>query len=118
MDWNFFCRQLEAGYHIDETYFYFSDDAEEEEHYIGCIAKYEHPYWAGYSDIPNGCEFSTAEELVTAREYNGKSLKERWDKVVITDIEIVLGTPFRLYRILSFSNGSFTFSFENRVTCL
>ena len=87
MDWNFFYRQLEAGYHIDKTCFYFSDDAEEEEHYIGCIAKYEHPYWAGYCDIPNGCEFSTAEELVTARVYNGKSLKERWDKVVITDIE-------------------------------
>lgn len=69
IDWDFFYRQLEAGYHIDETCFYFSDDAEEEVHYIGFIAKYECPYWAGYCDIPNGCEFSTAEELVTAPIY-------------------------------------------------
>ena len=87
IDWDFFYRQLEAGYHIDETCFYFSDDAEEEVHYIGFIAKYECPYWVGYCDIPNGCEFSTAEELVTAPIYNGMSLKERWDNVLITEIE-------------------------------
>lgn len=87
MDWDFFYKQLEAGHNIDETCFYFSDDAEEEVHYIGFIAKYECPYWAGYCDIPNGCEFSTAEELVNAPIYNGMSLKERWDKVVITEIE-------------------------------
>lgn len=87
IDWDFFYRQLKAGYHIDETCFYFSDDAEEEVHYIGFIAKYECPYWAGYCDILNGCEFSTAEELVTAPIYNGMSLKERWDNVIITEIE-------------------------------
>lgn len=37
IDWDFFYKQLEAGYHIDETCFYFSDDAEEEVHYIGLL---------------------------------------------------------------------------------
>lgn len=34
-------------------------------------------------DIPNGTEFLTADELVNATIYRGKSLKERWDDVRI-----------------------------------
>ena len=67
---------------IDETYFYF-DDETDKGHYIGCLREYEKPYWAGYCDIPDGTEFSTAYELFNAKIYDGCSLKDRWDNVVI-----------------------------------
>ena len=47
----------------------------------------EKPYWVRYCDVEGGCEFKTADELVNAPIYNGKSLKSRWDKVVIVSIE-------------------------------
>lgn len=85
LDWNFF-EQLKLGENIDETCFYFCDDPQEEEHYIGFLPKFEQPYWAGYCDVENGCEFSTAEELANAKIYKGKSLKERWESVRIVSI--------------------------------
>ena len=51
MDWDFFFRQLAAGMNIDETCFYFSDDPNEEEHYLGYLPQYDTPYWVGYCDI-------------------------------------------------------------------
>ena len=51
MDWDFFFRQLAAGMNIDETCFYFSDDPNEEEHYLGYLPQYDKPYWVGYCDI-------------------------------------------------------------------
>lgn len=71
---------------IDETAFYFSDDPKEEVHYIGYLPQYEEPYWVGYCDIENGCEFLTAEELFTAKIFNGKSIKDRWENVVLSEI--------------------------------
>ena len=40
-----------------------------------------------YCDIDGGCDFDTAEELVQAKIFNGKSLKDRWSCVVICSIE-------------------------------
>mgnify|MGYP004690054635 CR=1 FL=1 len=85
--WELFFRQLKAGDLINETHFYFLDEPEGEEHYIGYLPEYEEPYWAGYCDVKDGCDFATAEELVNARIYDGKSLKERWDNIVIIGIE-------------------------------
>lgn len=65
-DWNCFCRHLEGGMNIDETYFYFSNDPNE---------------------TKDGCELKSATELVDAPIFDGKSLRERWDKVVICSIE-------------------------------
>ena len=48
MEWDFFFRQLEAGINIDETCFYFADDLDENEHYLGYLPQYEKPYWVGY----------------------------------------------------------------------
>ena len=67
---------------VDETLFYF-DDETDKCHYIGCLREYEKPYWAGYCDIPNGTEFSTAYELFNAKIYDGRSIKDRWHNVVI-----------------------------------
>ncbi len=87
LDYDFFYKQLSAGIMIDETCFYFNDDPEEEEHYLGYLPQYDKPYWVGYCDIPDGTEFSTAEELVNAKIFNGRSLKERWNNVRIISIE-------------------------------
>ena len=54
MDWDFFFRELTVGMNIDETCFYFSDDPNEEEHYLGYLPQYDKPYWVGYCDIVGG----------------------------------------------------------------
>ncbi len=87
MDWDFFFRQLCAGKWIDETCFYFQDDENEKEHYLGYLPKYSEPYWVGYCDIEGGCEFKTAQELVDAPIFDGRSLRDRWNEVVICHIE-------------------------------
>ena len=60
---------------VDETRFYFNDDADKSEHYLGC-----------YCDVPDGCEFDTAYELLNAPIYDGRSLRERWENVVFEEI--------------------------------
>ena len=87
LDFDFYYRQLKEGVNIDETCFYFDDDKEEVEHYIGYIPDCEKPYWVGLCDIEGGCEFDTADELMQARIYDGKSLVEKWSNVVICHIE-------------------------------
>ncbi len=71
---------------IDDTCFYFADEPERSEHYIGCKPEYENPYWVGYCDIENGCDFRTAEEMFYAKIFDGKSLKDRWENVVLREI--------------------------------
>lgn len=74
------------GKNIDETTFYFEDDPNEYEHYIGYLPKYEKPYWAGYCDIENGTEYLTALELFTAPIYDEASIKDRYNKIVLLTI--------------------------------
>lgn len=71
---------------VDETMFYFDDDSEQTEHYLGFIEKYNKPYWAGYCDFSDGCEFKTAYELFNAKIYDKQSLKERWKHIVFINI--------------------------------
>lgn len=87
LKWEFFFKQLLSGVNIDETCFYFIDDPNEEEHYIGFLPGFEKPYWTGYCDVPDGTEYYTTEELVNDRIYDRKSLKERWGEVRICSIE-------------------------------
>ena len=81
ISFDFFLEELKKGHVMDETCFYFIDEMDEPEHYIGCLPEYEKPYWAGLCDIPNGTEFLTAEELVDAPIYDGRSIKERWQDI-------------------------------------
>ena len=87
LDYDYFFKQLKAGASINETCFYFADDPHESDHYIGYLPQYEEPYWVGDCDLPEGCEYSTAEELTEAKIFDGKSLKERWNNVRIVSIE-------------------------------
>lgn len=54
---------------------------------MGYIEGEDKPYWVGYCDVDGGSDFVSAAELVTALIFNGKSLKDRWDKVIIWSIE-------------------------------
>ncbi|MGN1097978.1 MAG: hypothetical protein ACI4SS_03675 [Clostridia bacterium] len=87
MEFDFFMRQLVAGKNIDETCFYFIDDKDKEEHYLGFCPRYDKPYWIGYCDIKYGAEFESAEELVNAPVFDKRTLKERWNDVRIISIE-------------------------------
>ncbi|SFC70143.1 hypothetical protein SAMN02910406_02210 [Ruminococcus albus] len=62
------------------------DDPDEQERYLGWIGGQEKPYWVGYCDIPDGCEYSSAEEMFTAKIFDGRSLKERWEQADICNI--------------------------------
>ena len=77
--------QVAADY-VDETEFFFDDDPDETNHCIGFLPEYDKPYWCGYCDVQDGCEFSTAEELFNARVFGSKSIKERWNTFVLTNI--------------------------------
>lgn len=87
MDWDFFFRQLEAGMNIDETCFYFKDDPNKYDYYLGYLPQYEEPYWVGGCDIEGGCSFKSATELVDAPIFDGKTFREQWNNVVIYNIE-------------------------------
>ena len=87
LEFDFFFRQLKMGQFIDETCFFFRDDKNKEEHCIGYLPQFKKPYWVGLCDIENDCEFETAEELVDAKIFGGRSLRERWNEVVIFQIE-------------------------------
>jgi len=87
LEFNYFLKRLIDGRFINETQFYFADDPFEYDYYLGYLPEFEHPYWVGACDIEDGCEFATAQELIHAKIYDGKSLAERWDMVRIVNIE-------------------------------
>lgn len=71
---------------IDETSFFFSDDPEKEEHFIGFLPQQERPYWVGLCDIEGGCDFLSAEDLFSAKVFDGRSLHDRRKNVVLLQI--------------------------------
>lgn len=83
-----FLNILEHGerFGVDETSFYFIDDPHYTEHMLGYLPKYAKSYWIGYCDVPDGCEYDNAFELLTAKVYDGKSMKERWEQIVFSTI--------------------------------
>lgn len=89
LDYNIFFHYLKIGSCMNDTCFYFTDEPGEPEHYLGYVEDWKRPYWVGLCDIPNGCNFATAEELVQAPIFQGRSLKERWEQVRILEIEAV-----------------------------
>ena len=88
VEYSDFMRSFDMGKNMYEISFYFSDDKYSKEHMIGYQTKYEQekPYWIGVCDIINGCEFSSAEELLTAKVFDGKSMLDRWDEIIFFDI--------------------------------
>lgn len=83
---DYLIQEFKAGMNIDETCFSFESDPITEFRYIGYSENDPLPYWAGLCDLPDGRRFQTADELFEAKIYDGKSLKERWDEVIIYSI--------------------------------
>ena len=71
---------------IDETSFYFKDDPQKIERFIGYLPQHALPYWIGQCDVEGGCEFTTAKELFEAPVFDGRSLKDRWEDAVLITI--------------------------------
>ena len=87
LEFDYFFKRLSEGDFIDETQFYFLDDPLQVDRFLGYLPQFDNPYWIGDCDIEGGCDFETAEELVNAPVYDGRSLAERWDMVRIINIE-------------------------------
>lgn len=84
LDYDFFLDLLKKnGTWLDETHFCFVDDPEQMERWLGCIPRYDKPYWIGGCDISGGVSYHTAEEMMEAPVFGGKSLRERWAQVRI-----------------------------------
>ena len=85
-DYDFMLKAFEKGnVQLDETSFYFRSDSSKDS-MIGYLPQYDKPYWVGCCDIPDGCEFETAQEMFETKIFDGKSLKDRWDEVIIINI--------------------------------
>lgn len=54
---------------------------------MGFLFGSKKPYWVGYCNIENGCEFESANELVDPPIFDGKSLRARWNDVIIYSIK-------------------------------
>lgn len=51
---------------------------------------FEKPYWIGTGcDVKDGADFLTAEEMLHAKVYGGRSIKEAWDKVCVLNLGMV-----------------------------
>ena len=81
-----FLRVLENDdiFAVDETSFYFTDDPQQTDRMLGCLREYETPYWLGYCDDPEGCCFETAQQMLEAKVFDGRSVKDRWEQVVFS----------------------------------
>ena len=85
LEFDRFFPQFRAG-NADDTCFYFASDPTQTWHYIGVFPNCARPFWAGLCDIAGGSDFDTAEELIDAPIYDGRSLRSRWDEVRIVSI--------------------------------
>ncbi|HAJ96614.1 MAG TPA: hypothetical protein DCO72_02610 [Ruminococcus sp.] len=83
-----FAFQHDDVFGVDETSFYFDDEGKKRfDHMIGCIRGNEFPpYWVGDCDIQDGCEFDTAEELFQAKIFDGQSIQERWEHLILVNV--------------------------------
>ena len=99
MEYALFLRCLkECADEMNETEIWFLDDEDRGECILGYIPyislnnrdkKYfDKPYWIGTGcDVKDGMDFLTAEELLEAKVYGGRSIKDAWNQVWV----IVLG---------------------------
>ena len=101
MDYDLFLRCLtECADRIDETWFLFLDDVVRGECILGYIPyiminnrdrkRFDKPYWIGTGcDIKDGAEFLTAEEMLEAKVYGGRSIKEAWENVCVLNLGMI-----------------------------
>jgi len=52
------------------------------ERMIGWSKEWARPFWIGGCDIDGGADFPSAEELINAPVFSGRSMKDRWNEVI------------------------------------
>ena len=80
---------------IDGTAFYF-DDEPEKTYYICCDHYYNKPYRITLWDAEVSDKYQTASELLYADVFNGRSLKDRYEHIVIEEID---GVPLEHFAL-------------------
>ena len=56
------------------------------------------PYWVGNCDISGGAEYDTAQELMEAAIFDGRSLRDRWPQVrLVSMLGISLDSWYEYY---------------------
>lgn len=82
-----FRQMLIDGDQVYECQFYIEDNNKFEDCWIGFNADYDEPYWFGLPfDEKNDYDYKTADEILNAKVFDGKSLKDLWDQVYFYSI--------------------------------
>ena len=77
------CDEIEARIDGEYTIFGYLKEAKAWQGWRWVTTHYDRPFWIGDCDIPNGVDFATAEELVNAPVFGGKSMREVWPQMEI-----------------------------------
>lgn len=86
-DYDQFYAELRDAWLMSEWTFYFSDDPFRKQYLIICHRMRIMPYTI--QKLPSGKVFSfnTAEELLTAKLFRGKTIKDKWNQIVFAETE-------------------------------
>ena len=90
-DMDFLCEQLQREcVMLENVDFFFSDDPRKKIYKIGfCKGVLIDPYVISTCDLEEGLSMVTPQEIFEAKVFRGRSLKEQWDRVVITEMNDV-----------------------------
>lgn len=82
-----FKDKLIKGQYMYENNFYIDGIDKYDDCWIGFNDQFEEPYWFGITpDGNNAYEYNTADEILNAKVFDGKSMYELWDKVYFYSI--------------------------------
>ncbi|MBQ4074788.1 MAG: hypothetical protein IJD39_06270 [Clostridia bacterium] len=97
MEYDLFLRCMKEGKTtIDETEILFLDDLERGDCIMGYLPSiifegkplhFDAPFWIGDGcDVQDGMEFYSAEEMLHAPVYGGRSIAQAWDQVCVLNL--------------------------------
>ncbi|HEL2739297.1 TPA: hypothetical protein UDO34_002174 [Streptococcus suis] len=86
LQYDYFLQEFEAGMMPGETNFSFETDEENELCSFGYSKEAEQPYWIRENKQTDEKRFTSSALLFSSPLFYGKSLRERWDEVVIYSI--------------------------------
>lgn len=82
ISFDLFRDELIKGQYMYENNFYIDGIDKYNDCWIGFNDQFEEPYWFGITpDGNNAYEYNTADEILNAKVFDGKSMYELWDKV-------------------------------------
>ena len=88
------CDEIEGRIDGEYTIFGYLREYSECRGSVWKTVRPEKPFWIGDCDIPGGVSFLTAEELVNAAVFGGKSMREIWP---LMEIDGAAGMPLEVW---------------------